>query len=386
MKHLTFFIITFLLSTYFCIGQGTVKKDKKSNNSILKTPSNAHVDIDLNGSFKPILAAKHASSTGESIFNIYNDLDYRIGVGITGSNNTNSIFGPSVSYLFTEGTDLAFASEIEEVMRLTTFGNVGIGTTSPETKLHALSEVPVALLNGVIRGEYFPPINTNSDQRGVEGVSNIDDWYGIGVNGIGGWRGVSGSVFPIDGDQSYYGLYGFINDGGSTATGTNYAVYGSATGNAVNYAGYFSGDATVTGTFNNPSDSKLKTDIISIGDNMLYRINALDVKEYKFKINEFSIMNLPEGKQSGFIAQEIQSVFPELVKKNVHPVEKKNADGKKISDNIEFLGVNYIGLIPILTKGLQELSAENEILKVNNKNLEVRIGKLEAAVSNLIKE
>lgn len=48
----------------------------------------------------------------------------------------------------------------------------------------------------------------------------------------------------------------------------------------------------------------------------------------------------------GFIAQEVQTVIPELV---------LSSDDK--------LSVNYTGIIPILTKAVQELKAEVDALK-----------------------
>ena len=48
----------------------------------------------------------------------------------------------------------------------------------------------------------------------------------------------------------------------------------------------------------------------------------------------------------GFIAQEVQTIIPELV---------VSSDDK--------LSVNYTGIIPILTKAVQELKAEVDELK-----------------------
>ena len=58
-------------------------------------------------------------------------------------------------------------------------------------------------------------------------------------------------------------------------------------------------------------------------------------------------MNLAGGTQMGFIAQEMEKVFPQLVS----IIPDKNIDGSKISD---YKGINYIGLIPVLTKAIQE--------------------------------
>ena len=48
------------------------------------------------------------------------------------------------------------------------------------------------------------------------------------------------------------------------------------------------------------------------------------------------------------ITEELQQVFPDLVSVNVHPGKTKN------DPSIEYLGVNYIGLIPVLTAGIKE--------------------------------
>jgi regulator of replication initiation timing len=60
---------------------------------------------------------------------------------------------------------------------------------------------------------------------------------------------------------------------------------------------------------------------------------------------------------------------------------KKNLDGTKIAD---FKGVNYIGLIPVLTKAIQEqqktiadVKQENEAVKAENQELKARLDKIE---------
>ena len=89
-------------------------------------------------------------------------------------------------------------------------------------------------------------INTSTsfnDTPGVYGQHDVVDYYGIGVQGQGGYRGVEGRVSPT-GSNNYYGVYGYV-DGGS---GTNYGVYGYASGGMTNYAGYFAGPLRVSTT------------------------------------------------------------------------------------------------------------------------------------------
>ena len=89
---------------------------------------------------------------------------------------------------------------------------------------------------------------------GVYGESVPVAGYGIGGSFVGGYRGVMGSVNPT-GSGNFRGVYGQVTGG----TGYNYAVYGYADGGASNYgvyggvtglgyAGYFGGNAHVTGT------------------------------------------------------------------------------------------------------------------------------------------
>jgi hypothetical protein len=110
---------------------------------------------------------------------------------------------------------------------------------------------------------------TNSDAVGVYGKSVPADYYGMGGFFQGGYRGVTGYVLPT-GSSSYRAVYGQTSGGTGTNTGTYgyatngaynygaygwgsggttaYGVYGYATGATTNYAGYFSGNAHVTGT------------------------------------------------------------------------------------------------------------------------------------------
>jgi hypothetical protein len=66
------------------------------------------------------------------------------------------------------------------------------------------------------------------------------------------------------------------------------------------------------------------------------------------KTDEYSFMNFPKFQQYGFVAQDLEKIFPNLVEEGSHP-------GAKQSDpSIKFKTVNYNGIIPILTKAIQE--------------------------------
>jgi hypothetical protein len=75
-------------------------------------------------------------------------------------------------------------------------------------------------------------------------------------------------------------------------------------------------------------------------------------------------MRLPEGKQIGLIAQDIEAVIPELVQETqFNAIEKQDGEHQPESVHIEYKSVNYIGLIPVLVSAIQEQQEQIEALK-----------------------
>ncbi len=146
---------------------------------------------------------------------------------------------------------------------------------------------------------------------------------------------------------------------GGTTPGT-WGLYAYAT--TLGYAGYFSGNVYCSGSYL-PSDEKLKENILPLQDG-LEKLMKLDVKTYDFRTTEFPELNLPADTQYGFTAQNLESVFPELVK--VNPAKKEQP--------VEFKAVNYTGLIPVLTAAIQEqqkqLEAKDERIDLLQKQLD----------------
>ena len=152
---------------------------------------------------------------------------------------------------------------------------------------------------------------------------------------------------------------------GGTGAGT-WGLYAYAT--TLGYAAYFSGNVYCTGSYL-PSDEKLKENIQPM-QNTLEKLMSLDVKTYFFK-QEYPEMNLPDSRQYGFTAQNIEEVFPELIKLNP-------AKGKE--QPIEFKAVNYIGLIPVLTEAIQEQQKEIEAKDARIDDLQKQLNDLKALV------
>lgn len=234
-----------------------------------------------------------------------------------------------------------------------------------------------------LRVEDYGIVGLNSDGYGIVGSARgpagvygqslgdgvVGDAAGYGVYGSGGGRGVGG-----------YSIYGY---GGYFISDSSYGLVAATTPKGF-YAGAFYGNVYTSGTLYQSSDKNLKTNIQEFGDAMSI-INKLKPKNYEFKKdNKLASLNLPAGSHYGLLAQDVQEVLPNLVSETPHELKiNKSAvkpvtaakpgtyskpahmisDEKETKEMIKIKGVNYTELIPILVKGMQELSKENEDLK-----------------------
>jgi len=251
---------------------------------------------------------------GASIFlNNQNSGGHNYVLQSTGTANGQGV-GHFTIYDNTAGKDRLFINST---------GNVGIGTTSPYGKLNV---VETTIANSTCG--YFSISNTSGTQ--VEGVRGEADGTYTNVGGIflGGSNSGS-SVFNI-------GVWGVV----AYATSTN------------NWAGYFNGRTYCPAGVFSSSDKKLKNNIQPLTGAM-DKIKLLKPSTYTFKTEEYSQMGLPEGRQMGLIAQEVETIFPEIVAE-VKEASYKNRAGERIVTNPDHKSINYTNLIPVLIAGIQE--------------------------------
>lgn len=106
-------------------------------------------------------------------------------------------------------------------------------------------------------------------------------------------------------------------------------------------------------------DAKIKKNVEAI-DNPLQRLIQLEPKKYEYNVSDYKHLKLQPGSQYGFIAENIQSVFPDLVKeKSVNYMF-----GKNVYRNSTIKTVDEASLIPILVASIKEQQAEIEKLKM----------------------
>jgi hypothetical protein len=134
--------------------------------------------------------------------------------------------------------------------------------------------------------------------------------------------------------------------------------------------------STITASVATPSDYRIKKNIISIEDKFIDKINNIRCVEFEYKKVENSIFNGEHLKNTyGFIAHELQEVFPNCVSGEKDQIDN---EGKEI-----YQSINLFPIITILTKGIQELINENDLLKVEIENLKTKNKILESKIDYL---
>ena len=233
----------------------------------------------------------------------------------------------------------------------------------------------------------------------------IGDMYYYGLN----YSNLNSRMTSSTGSYAY-GIYSMV-DPSSSASGTGVGIYGTSfkwgtnigvqgnvnstyygagvygsVGGSIpstlasnRYAGYFNGATYVNGTLTatnvvNLSDIRLKENVQSLSkgsssESTLENVLNMNVIKYNFKQKavDKSEFNEPDKEQLakeiaaaeernqmaasqihfGLSAQELQEIYPELV--------VEGQDGN--------LGINYIELVPILIRSIQELKQELDAVK-----------------------
>jgi len=284
-------------------------------------------------------------------------------------------------YLYGAGDyPLVFYSNFSERMRITSDGNVGIGTSSPQEKFQ-VDGGGIASISDGSTGGYFLARRGNANNTGgayytVWGASNNGQYAtaflsmgGVEANSIGTYAGGAKMEFYAEENHS----------ASATGTGIQFATTPIGTTSLTNRmriaAGgevYIAG-TTDQGAYNlqcngtgvwgagayvNGSDERIKEDItpISSGLDVVGKLNPVT---YRYKES----WTKDQSVQTGFIAQELLTALNgEVYVDGI--VQQGGAEG--------YYSVAYQNLIPILTKAIQE---QQEIIQ----SLTARIEALENA-------
>jgi len=159
------------------------------------------------------------------------------------------------------------------------------------------------------------------------------------------------------------GLLITIGPATNPGTDNDYIIFQSGNGTVV---GSIDGNGGGAIAYNTTSDRRRKQNIENL-DNALDMVMNIQARTYEFK-------TAPGLTQTGFIAQELQTVYPDAV--------SGTADGDPITDP---MSVDYSRLTPLLTGAVQELKNEKDqdvaSLKLMIEKLQLRISNLEKSAS-----
>ena len=239
-------------------------------------------------------------------------------------------------------TPLTFGVNDIERMRITSGGNVGIGTASPANPLSVFTSAStIASFTRDLATDATLNIGADNDGAYLEtaGINNLR----VLTNGSERMRIASNGRVGIGTTAPNYKLsvlssnnVSWLEDT-SGASGAVFALF-SAPGNTG--IGSIARVGTTSAiAYNSTSDYRLKED--------LKEVNGLD-KISKIKIYDFKWKNHTD-RMDGVMAHELQEVVPYAV------------TGEK--DGEQMQSVDYSKLVPLLIASIQELKAEIEILK-----------------------
>ena len=251
-------------------------------------------------------------------------------------------------------------------LKVTSDGTVGVALSNPV----AAADLSVSHNDGYYYNQYA---------YGIRADRRTDKTFNIGVAG----RSI--------GTSHVIGLQGVA---GGSLSGYNYGVIGGLTNSNINgagifgttlnhtgvqisgrYAGYFNGhvyvDSTITAaSFISPSDIRIKQNIEALNENCRAGStleNVLNMNVVKYNYTDFhkyersdtaatdyreQARDITSDTHYGLIAQELQTIYPDLV--------KEGQDG--------YLGINYVELVPILIRSIQELKAELDEVRASSED------------------
>ena len=236
---------------------------------------------------------------------------------------------------------------------LSSVGNVGIGTTTPEYKLD---------INGNTRIKSFLSINSDISDGGHVNINMETSTYSHALrwndrtgHGLGSLSEYNGNgLFVLSGDSPVWiaadeGSYisGKLVVGKNSLPSTYFfQVFASSTSPTVE------GHVSLTnGSWLSTSDVRLKKNIIELTGG-LEKVLSMRPVSFDFLGEE----NNSGTSQIGFIAQEIENILPQIV--DTDPATS-------------FKSISYANITPVLVKAIQEQQEQINNLKNNSSTLNI---------------
>jgi hypothetical protein len=222
----------------------------------------------------------------------------------------------------------------------------GGGLTSTSDKLF-IENSNADLNNSLIYGDFstdYLKLNANVDIRNSLSFPN---------SGAVLWVGTKEALW-FNGTYYSWGFGGTYNYFGSPVT------IGSTANPGPTYKLYVAGNVFASGYVTAPSDSRYKKNVSELTD-VLASVEKMRGVYYYWDTDKYPDMKFEDTRQLGFIAQEVEPLFPELVK----------------TDNKGFKSMDYSKMTVVLFEAIKE---QQKQIDTQNK----RIEELEKAVAALL--
>jgi hypothetical protein len=240
-------------------------------------------------------------------------------------------------------------------------GNVGIGTTAPDTRLTVAEDAS------------FLGINVRSAQTGttyrdrtttiLEGSGANNDYHGnVAI------KFHHNDYINFSSDLSFW-----TKDGAGSQYERMRIAYNGYVGigtTTPSYTLHVNGSVAGTSAYNNLSDVRLKKDVTNI-NNGLDKVMQLRPVTFNWKQDAYPDMNLDDRNHVGFIAQEVEEVVPQVV--------------STANDEMKTKSIAYSDLVPVLTKAIQEQQSTIEKQHEQIEKQQEQIDKLEKLIKKKLK-
>jgi len=324
-------------------------------------------------------AALHIASSGGTVSLVEASSGYNARVRIQ-SGNANESF---LEFADTDDSDVGeivyshannsmrFNTNATERMRIDSSGNVGIGESNPDAKLHirdatdggsssTTSAIQFSRRSG---GANDAAIKMQHD--GSDGVSNLQFHFGTSeamrIDSSGNL--LVGTTLTAEVDESgtriVAGDAGYIEHSRTSTTDTlpNVVIARGNDGEAIRFirndgSNREVGDivlATSSTSYNTSSDYRLKENVIEL-TGATTRLKQLEPKRFNFIADADTTVD-------GFLAHEVQSVVPEAITGTHNEVD---ADGNPV-----YQGIDQSKIVPLLVATIKELEARITALESN---------------------
>jgi len=319
----------------------------------MRITSTGNVGIGTSSPLTNLVTVGTTMATSQAFVGSVSDTSYSGGI-INLSNTSRSIGITSDPTNAGASSILNFSVDGSERMRITSAGNVGIGTTG------ATYPLTVSTTSGTI-ARFAATTNTVA----LEINSPVANYIALKAMASDGLIFSTNNTEKMRIDTSGRVLVGTTSAGGSEKLaivgGPCFNMAHASTGTigvfrTSGISGSIVGSISITGSstaYNTSSDYRLKEDWQSMSGS-IDRVKALNPVNFAWKIDDTRV--------DGFLAHEVQTVVPEAISGTHNEID---AEGNPV-----YQGIDQSKLVPLLTAALQEAITKIETLEARVTTLE----------------